>query len=230
MACSRPRDHSIRPPTSAHCRVACPPTTRAAQPDLPLGALVPNGLEMVVGLARRCRRWRVASGRECSRISSGGSSGGHTARDADNSEFRGGPTWAVYADASGPGVERVNGRLLVVVDVKAVPLSAQPGDDHLDVVSGAPSHLVADALRVLGELRLTHPVASLAQLVPHECPLPPPCTAPATVPTPCRDPARPCEVSRSARSCGEGEGAKLPRSGNTQEAYTGAAAPRPRRR
>ena len=78
----------------------------------------------------------------------------------------------MYADASGPGVERVNGRLLVVVDVKAVPLSAQPGDDHLDVVSGAPSHLVADGLRVLGELRLTLPVASLAQLVPHECPLP----------------------------------------------------------
>jgi hypothetical protein len=34
-------------------------------------------------------------------------------------------------------VERVNGRLLVVVDVKAVPLSAQPGDDHLDGVRRA---------------------------------------------------------------------------------------------
>src|SRR5882757_5488651 len=35
LACSGTRDHSIRPPASAHCRVACPLSTRAAQPDLP---------------------------------------------------------------------------------------------------------------------------------------------------------------------------------------------------
>jgi hypothetical protein len=43
----------------------------------------------------------------------------------------------------------------------------EPPGNELDVVPGAARHLVADLLRLIGKMRVTHSASELPQLVPH---------------------------------------------------------------
>jgi hypothetical protein len=64
------------------------------------------------------------------------------------------------------------GSLRTVVGVKAVPLTSESFDDHLDILPRPPGHLVADELRFLEKAGLADPAAQLTQLMPNLITLP----------------------------------------------------------
>jgi hypothetical protein len=67
---------------------------------------------------------------------------------------------------------RRHGSLRVAVGVKAVSRIREPLDDHLDVVTCPPGHLVADKLCLFEQTGIPDRATELAQLVPDTIALP----------------------------------------------------------